>query len=453
MLLRNFAVGLGLMARTAQSIDVTLGDESSVKSAASEVAWNLLTFYSGNNTGDVPGWLCGAMMGTLIEYWHYTGDESYNDLVRQAIVHQAGEERDLMPQNQTRSMGNDDQGFWGLSAMLAAEYVFPDPAEDEPQYLELAQAVFNMFASRWDTVHCGGGLRWQVFDFNIGWNYKNSVSNGCFFNLGARLARYTGNDTYAEWAEKVWEWETKVGLIGEDWALHDGVTITSSQTCGDDMDLTEWSYNSGIWLHGSAVMHNYTGAEKWQTRTAGILEYGLKKFSKDNVINEQYCESHSICDNDQISFKGYYIRWLAGVNILNPGVYTDKIMPLLKSTATAAAKACTGSPTAVLNNLPAWKGHAGTACGFAWVPSTYDNMYGVPEQMNALSALYSTLDAAPPKSAKTGGTSTGDPAAGGDDEAKARTLARITTGDRVGAGFLTTLILAGCIGGCTFLIT
>jgi mannan endo-1,6-alpha-mannosidase len=120
------------------------------------------------------GWEAGAMMGTLIDYWYYTGDDAYNDITQQALLFQVGETNDYMPRNQTRTEGNDDQGFWGLSVMSAAEYNFPNPPADKPQWLGLAQAVFNTQAARWDTEYCKGGLRWQIFTWNNGYDYKVS---------------------------------------------------------------------------------------------------------------------------------------------------------------------------------------------------------------------------------------------------------------------------------------
>lgn len=126
---------------------------------------------------------------------------------------QVGENKDYMPANQTHSEGNDDQCFWGLAAIAAAEMNFPNPPASQPQWLALAQAVFNEQMSRWDTQNCGGGLRWQIFPFNSGYNYKNSISNGCLFHLGARLARYTGNQTYVQYAEQIYTWMNDVGMI------------------------------------------------------------------------------------------------------------------------------------------------------------------------------------------------------------------------------------------------
>jgi mannan endo-1,6-alpha-mannosidase len=111
----------------------------------------------------------------MIDYWHLTGDTTYNDLVKQSLLWQVGPGEDYMPPNVTASLGNDDQGFWGMSAMLAAELNFPDPPKDQPQWLALAQAVFNTQASpdRHDDT-CNGGLRWQIPLSNNGYNYKNS---------------------------------------------------------------------------------------------------------------------------------------------------------------------------------------------------------------------------------------------------------------------------------------
>lgn len=194
------------------------------------------------------------MFMTMVDYWRYTNDTTYNDVVEQALQFQVGPDNDYLPPNQTKNEGNDDQGFWGMAAMLAAETNFQNPPKDKPQWLALAQAVFNEMASRWDTTSCGGGLRWQIFTFNNGFNYKNSIANGCLFNLGARLARYTGNQTYADWAERVWEWEQGVGLIDANYNIFDGTSDTENCTV---VDRLQWSYNAGIYLHGAANMFNF----------------------------------------------------------------------------------------------------------------------------------------------------------------------------------------------------
>lgn len=233
----------------------------------------MISYYSGNETGEVPGilpgppadgkgdyywWEGGAMMGTFIDYWHLTGDTTYNSIVMQGMMHQTGEFNNYQPSNYTASLGNDDQAFWGMSAMLAAENKFPNPPDDKPQWLELAQAVWNSQASpeRHDK-ECGGGLRWQIPSFNVGYDYKNTISNACFMNMGARLARYTDNNTYAEWAERQWDWLWNVKYIdNKSWSVYDGGHIPKNCT---DINKATFTYNAAILIQSCAFMYNYVG--------------------------------------------------------------------------------------------------------------------------------------------------------------------------------------------------
>lgn len=222
----------------------------------------MVKYYTGDQPGDVPGnlpdpyfwWEAGAMFGALIDYWHYTGDDEWNDITMQAMLHQVGRDKNYMPLNQSSTLGNDDQAFWGMAVMSAAENKFPNPPDDKPQWLALAQAVFNGQATRWDDDTCGGGLRWQIFKANKGFHYKNTISNGCFFNIGARLATYTGNDTYAKWAERAWDWMEAAGLISSSFQAYDGTDANENCT---GINHIQWSYNNGVLMAGAAFMYKF----------------------------------------------------------------------------------------------------------------------------------------------------------------------------------------------------
>ena len=203
-------------------------------------------------------------------YRYYTGDTTYNDETSQALLWQAGTDYDFMPENQTKTEGNDDQGFWGMAVMTAAETNFQDPPSGTPGWVAMAQAVFNLMAGRWDTSTCGGGLRWQIYTWNQGYTYKNSIANGCFFNIGARLARYTGNQTYADWANKIWDWETGVGLIGSNYDVYDGSSDTENCSTVDHLQFT---YNQGIYIFGAAMMYNIVSTFPPAYSAKGALTY------------------------------------------------------------------------------------------------------------------------------------------------------------------------------------
>lgn len=374
----------------------------------------------------------------MIDYWYYTGDATYNDVTSQAMLFQVGPNQDYMTPNQTKTTGNDDQAFWGLAAMSAAEVNFPNPPSNQPQWLALAQAVFNTQAARWDTTTCGGGLRWQVFSFNTGYNYKNSISNGCFFNLAARLASYTGNDTYAQWAVKTWDWLAGVHLMDENNYVYDGSDDTINCT---DVNRIQWTYNAGAMLLGAAHMYSYTNQSLlWQDRVSGLLNGTDVFFPANNIMVEVACETIGKCDVDQQSFKAYLSRWMAATTKLAPFTYDD-VMAKLGPSAQAAAQQCSG-------------GDNGRTCGLRWTQGTdWDGSYGVGQQMAALEVVQANLiqQAAVPLTNSTGGTSEGNPAAGTKDQ-QLHVIAPPTRADKVGAGILTALTLGLLFGMIWFMI-
>jgi mannan endo-1,6-alpha-mannosidase len=172
-----------------------------------------------------------------------------------------------MPANQTRTLGNDDQAFWGMAAMSAAENKLPD-LKDGPSWLAIAQAVFQTQHKRWNSESCGGGFKWQIFFMNPGYNYKNTISNGCFFNIAARLYKYLGNETYSKWAEKTWEWEQSIGLMSSDFRFFDGTS--ESENC-TTINHIQWTYNAGVHMSGAAAMWNVVCIRPdWLTEWARI---------------------------------------------------------------------------------------------------------------------------------------------------------------------------------------
>lgn len=436
-----------------------------------------MTYYTGNESGQIPGllpgngntcptcyywWEAGAMFGALIDYWYFTGDTTYNDVTTQALLFQVGNHNDFEPLNETLSLGNDDQAFWGMAALTAAESKFPNPPPDQPQWLPLAQAVWNRQMPRWDTQYCNGGLRWQFFPTNAGYNYKNTISNGCFFNMGARLGKYTGNQTYLDWAERVWDWSTSSGLISDDYRLFDGMGVDN---CSAIAPL-QWTYNLGVYMHGVAAMWNavslysalpppsapYTNPFKtqatnetaagiWRERLEGLLG-ASGVFFQDNIMMEVACEALGTCNVDQKSFKAYLSRWMAETAKIAPWSY-DTVMAYLRPSAVAAAAQCSG-------------GSDGTTCGLIWTNNgTNDGDFGVGQQMAALEVVQcQLLDHTDGAVDLSQGISAQDPSAGTYDpsETVLEPLAPITTADLAGSIILTILFGGGTIGGAIWMI-
>ena len=155
---------------------------------------------------------------------------------------------------------------------------------------------------------------------------------------------------------------------------------------------------------------------------------------------EVACEfpAKQTCDYDQPSFKAYLSRWMAVTTQMAPNT-TGQIMPLLQASAEGAAGQCTGQP-------------GGNTCGRRWYQTTWDGMMGVGEQMAAMSVFQNNLigNAAPPVTAVKGGTSKGDPSAGGAGDGGSTTspvyVHPVSTSDKAGAAILTALALILLLG-------
>ncbi|KAL4874531.1 glycosyl hydrolase family 76-domain-containing protein [Aspergillus karnatakaensis] len=419
------------------ALQIQLDNPQSIRDAASRTAHgSLYGWYGGNETGAIPGsfpdkWWEGSVLFTsLLYYWYYTGDDQYNALVSQGMQWQAGE-GDYLPKNYSRFLGNDDQYFWGAAAMTAAEFNFPE-VHGGFSWLSLAQGVFNTQTVAWDNTTCDGGLRWQLFPYQGGWTLKNSISTGGFFQLAARLARYTHNNTYADWAQKAWDWTISTPLVDiQTWNVADSTDPRDNCTSQGN---NQWSYNYGIYLSGAAFMYNYTEKAEWKHVVDSLLGRMLMQFYPERYgggkVFWEACDSVNLCNNNEKLFKGIVSMWLATVALLVPDTY-DLIFPKLQTTAQAAALSCSGA--------------GNDSCSVKWYESKWDGTIGMEQQISATSILSSVLVSEkrnPPLTSRTGGNSTSNPTAGGFKH-EVKKPRDITTADRVGAGILTALFVGG----------
>jgi mannan endo-1,6-alpha-mannosidase len=299
--------------------------------------------------------------------------------------------------------GNDDQAFWGFALLSAAEQempngIFPSTPVSSLSWLQLAINLFANQISRWDNSSCGGGMKWQIYPANTyGYDYKNSIANGCAFAMAARLATLVPEENksyYVNWANVIWNWSTATGLVNDKlspWEIYDGLG-DDRQNCSGSPQTTRWSYNIAVYLAGSAAMYNVTGSSTWLNVVYRLLEAtlpftasaaGLTNVS-GTILVETACEQYSTCDVDQYSFKGYTSRFMG--KILNRWLVQEPvhsiakafIQEILVSSAVGAAHSCSGASN-------------GQECGLKWYTGEWDNTIGAGQEMAALETIQSLL--------------------------------------------------------------
>ncbi|XXG98872.1 hypothetical protein Hte_005202 [Hypoxylon texense] len=385
-------------------ITVDVEDADSIKAAAALVAEDLMSYYDGNEPGNTPGilpeassdkgfyywWTGGLLWGSMLDYRSHTGETKYDDLISQGLQWQAGQNADYLPANYTATLGNDDQAIWALAALDAEESGFAAPPADDPQWLALAENVFNEQAGDARRVadgDCKGALRWMLFPSSNGYDYVNSGSNVGFFNLAAQLAYVTKNETYEDAAGDTYDLLSDIGFVTDKFQVYDGAHV---EDCSD-INKVQFSYNAAMLLQGSAYLYNHTdGDDKWKTRVDGLVDSILATFFPDGVAFEVSCEKASACNTDMMFYKGVLHHGLGATMQAAPHT-AAKILPVLKTSAKAAAAQCTG-------------GDSGRLCGFHWSTGKNDGTTGAAQQLGVLSALVSIL---PQQAVAAGSNSSG----------------------------------------------
>ncbi|PSR82355.1 glycosyl hydrolase family 76-domain-containing protein, partial [Coniella lustricola] len=391
-------------ATAPSSLDVN--DTTSILGVAKALAQGAMSYYPGTSESYAAlptpyyWWECGALMGAMLDYSHYTNDTTYDALLTTALAAQVvAPANDLMVPADYGSEGNDDQAFWTFSVLSAAERNFPQAADPAvPPWLAVAENAWNAIAARWNTSACGGGLLWQIFaDNSNGLNYRNSVSNGGLFQISARLYRATGNATYLAWAEKVWDWSRAVEFVDAAYYVYDGADSRDNCSVAKRDNVT-FSYSAGIYLYGAAVLANATAtatatdnsfdaSATWTARTQGLLAAAAASFfspydNATNIMYEHACEPYEVCDTDMKSFKGYLSRFLAASAVMVPAI-EDTVAEYLGASAVAAGKACVDGADA---------GNGTTVeCGEKWYTGAYDGNTGLGQDMSALETVQGLL--------------------------------------------------------------
>ncbi|KAJ1326757.1 mannan endo-1,6-alpha-mannosidase [Microdochium nivale] len=434
--------------QVAAAIDVDVNNQTSIKIAASHIAAGFYaTYHNASSTAghfDQPEpwfwWLSGSGWNALLEHMVYTGDVNgtYRAGLLAAYAANLGPENDLAPPEQENWEANDDQMYWVYGALTAMEYGFDElpSCEDQavaasarrqlphgqgcldgtpPSWLAISTNAFEAFARRWrvDEGTCGGGLKWQYRSSAAGFDYKNAVTNGGFFQVASRLARFTGNATYAAWADTVYDWSAAVGLVA---ATPDGLHVFDGTSDGDGQNCSgvnyvEWSYNVASYMHGAAnmyayhVLHGGEGTEgdleKWERRSQEFVSAAGGMFFAPTargsgttgpvaIMREQECEKTPAgCSTDQTSFKSSLGRWMGKTAVLVPGVRTS-VMDLLRGSARAAAASCQGGGGGDEEEQP-------LLCGQKWTTGGFDGQSDFGTHLSALEVVQSllVLDAPP----------------------------------------------------------
>ncbi|KAF2435582.1 glycoside hydrolase [Tothia fuscella] len=326
-----------------------LGSTAAIKSSAQSVADRLNSTYATTFSGSDASlirvnstwWDYGAITGSLIDYWALTGDSSFNPQVQKAILSQAKGSLTFVPSARQSKASFSDQAIWALAALSAYEQKFPAGASES--YLLMATSVFDQQAERWDNTTCDGGFNSTITQTMFPQGQKDALSVGSFFQLAARLAFNTQNNTYVQWADRAYNWAVKVGIVNErSYDVYEG-TEAVSNCSPETLSHTQWSVNAATFLYGSALLYNVTYTQTWISRTQGSFTSLNNSFFPKGVVREPVCDSSS-CTTSRRTYNAMLMRWLARTAISAPFL-TATIQSMMDQSAESVIRGCDGDTT------------------------------------------------------------------------------------------------------------
>jgi predicted alpha-1,6-mannanase (GH76 family) len=232
-------------------------------------------------------WNCANALTAVIRYTKLTGDDSHAGVIATTFA---------AAQRRHAGFGNDyydDNGWWALAWVAAFDVTRAS------RYLDAARAIFARNTAGW-TGTCGGGLYWHAAS-----SYKNAITNELFLTLAALLHQRVPAGGYLTWAQREWEWFSSSGLIGPEGLVDDGLTAACQNNAGP-----AWSYNQGVILGGLAALFEITGDPGYLARGDAIAGPAIGRLAPYGILAEPCEASAAGCDEDQVQFKGIFVRYL-----------------------------------------------------------------------------------------------------------------------------------------------
>jgi len=268
------------------AVSATQDPEMGIWKAHSE----LITQYTLHTGLNGFGWVEANGMQALFDYYAAFGTTA-DDPVLNSILSTL---RNYDFQGETNAY-NDDRIWLALAAVRAYDL------SNDAVFLDHAIFVQKHVSQQW-TDQCGGGVPWKMDN-----PYKNTITNGLFFQLSAALWKRT--TYFADDVNRSATWLGKSGLYNNQ-TYYDGLAPQADGTCS--MQTEVFSYQLG-----PVIM--------------GLLELGLTDYAMAYAVNSlpaftdhetrvivenggcDQAQAEDACGPDMAIFKGIYTRALGNL--------------------------------------------------------------------------------------------------------------------------------------------
>lgn len=203
---------------------------------------------------------------------------------------------------------NDDMAWWALAWVRAYEWSV-QRGQANSKYWDLATSLFSILTQSWDDT-CDGGVWFKRSPLSYsGGNFKGSIENEQFLALACRLhlsdPSGDSNGSYRNWAARTCNWFLKSGMINAQNLVNNGL---DAQCRNDQGEI--WTYTQGVILGGLADMARIESQPDLLDQAGAIASAAIAALCYPDGVLREPCETSNTCDDDQVQFKGIFMRYL-----------------------------------------------------------------------------------------------------------------------------------------------
>ena len=179
-------------------------------------------------------WIKANAQQSILDYFAYYFVDTETPYSKESLEGFLAPLRDYNYVKETNAF-NDDRIWLALASLRAYDL------SKEQVFLKHAIHVQEHVKKQWTNV-CGGGVPWKTDD-----NYKNTITNGLYFQLSAALYSKTRSDVYNTDAQGTYKWIMNSGLYNSN-VFHDGLVDQKNGSCRLAPDV--YSYQLGPIMTG-----------------------------------------------------------------------------------------------------------------------------------------------------------------------------------------------------------
>ncbi len=264
-------------------------------------------FYQLSTAGGQFGFWQGAeMIETAEDYYRYTADPTYRQLVSALC---AGFLAHFGPNWMKKYKGGatgkylgpraNDDIMWMVIAAARAYNITGDAA-----YMQMAATNFEASYARSWSADFGGGLWWRTDTGHARRAEKNTTTNMPAVIAACELYFASHDQKYLSQATSLYAWERAHLFNTSTGQVYDHIRYRASG--GTRTYHTKFSYNQGTFIGAAALLYEITGNHSYYADATHALNYTENNMTTSNGV---LSGDGTTPNQDTGGFKGIFARW------------------------------------------------------------------------------------------------------------------------------------------------